>query len=148
MQFCWIISTNHIYVRRLTNTSWTSWRYLLNSSDLTSSVTSDSTAPITSQGVYNAIPVMNFVFESSNSLTLGMVSATYRKVCIYNQTSYYEFVVHEWGAQPRYHWIVGTALPSDITTSYSNYRLTFTTTGTYRICIEAPDGRTAISSYT
>lgn len=103
---------------------------------------------VTESELTSSIPIMQYNFENGNSITLSMSSTAYRKVCIYNQTEYYEFVVHEWGAYPRYHWIVGTELPSTITASYSGYRLTLSSTAQYRIVIEAPEGKEAIASYT
>ena len=78
--------------------------------------------------------------SGGHSLTMRMDSTAFRRVTIYNHDTMYSFVVHEWGAQPKYHWIVGTALPSDITLSYENYALTIKNTGSgmYRACIEAP----------
>ena len=117
--------------------------------DLTSSVTSGSTAPVQSSAVYNALPVMTFNMANGNNLILSMSSTAYRKLCIYRDNDYYEVVVYEWGTQCKYHWIVGDAFPSDFTVSYSGYRLSITcNNSTWRILIEAPDGRDAISSYT
>lgn len=78
--------------------------------------------------------------SGGHSLTMRMDSTAFRRVTIYNYDTMYSFVVHEWSAQPKYHWIVGTALPSDITLSYENYGLTIKNTGSgmYRACIEAP----------
>lgn len=141
--------TQHvIYTREYYNGSFiTNWT-AIKDGNLTSTVTSGSTAPVTSGGVYNAIPVMQYAFDNGNSIILSMASTRYRKVCIYNATEYYEFVVHEWGGTIKYHWIVGTELPSTITASYAGYRLTLSSTSQYRIIIEADDGRSAIASYT
>lgn len=103
---------------------------------------------VTESELTSSIPIMQYNLENGNSITLSMSSTAYRKVCIYNQTEYYEFVVHEWGAYPRYHWIVGTELPPAITASYSGYRLTLSSTAQYKIVIEAPEGKEAITSYT
>lgn len=96
----------------------------------------------------SASAIRQYIFENGNSVTLSMDSTAYRRICIYNATEYYEFVVYEWGAQPRYHWIVGNALPSTITASYGGYRLTLTSAATYRIVIETPNGGNAVVSYT
>ena len=55
-QIAYSLSNTDIY-RRNCNSSgvWSSWEKLIRSSDLTSTVTSGSTAPITSGGVYNAV---------------------------------------------------------------------------------------------
>lgn len=109
-------------------------------SDLTSTVTSGSSAPITSGGVANVAGYCGqHNFDNGTSITIVMESTAFRRVTIYQDNKAYSFIVHEWGGVPAYHWILGTELPSGITTSYSGYRLTFTNNsfGTARMIIEA-----------
>ena len=109
--------------------------------DLTSTVTSGSTAPITSGGVANVAGYCGqYTFDNGISIIIKMDSTAFRRVTIYQDNKVYSFIVHEWGSHPVYHWILGTELPSGITASYSSYRLTFTNNsfGTARMVIEAP----------
>jgi len=113
----------------------------LSTSIPTSSVTSGSTAPITSGGVANVAGYCGqYTFDNGISIIIKMDSTALRRVTIYQDNKVYSFIVHEWGSHPVYHWILGTELPSGITASYSSYRLTFTNNsfGTARMVIEAP----------
>lgn len=48
-------TSDKLYERMTTGGTWTEWRQIIRNADLTSSVTSGSTAPITSGGVYSAL---------------------------------------------------------------------------------------------
>ena len=113
----------------------------ISTSDLTSTVASGSTAPITSGAVADVAGYCGqYNFDNGTSIIIGMDSTAFRRVTIYQDTKVYSFIVHEWGGTPSYHWILGTELPSGITASYSSYKLTFTNNsfGTARMVIEAP----------
>lgn len=94
--------------------------------------------------------IVEYWLISSKTITLSMDSTAYRRVILYNNDAYYEFVVHEWSYKCVYHWIKGESLPSDVTALYQNNRLTLTYTGTYqygyKVIIEAPNVMN-ISSY-
>ena len=90
-------ANNHgIYIRGKDATGWGNWRKLLLDEDITSSVTSGSTAPITSGGVYNAIyktltrgwnQVGNRFIKLSNAYpTLGINTNNYVVSCRNGET--------------------------------------------------------------
>lgn len=137
------VATQTIYTRKLYNGAWTTnWtKTVATAYGLTSTISSGSENPITSGAVANVAGYCGqYDFDSGTSIIISLDSTAFRRVTIYQDTQAYSFIVHEWGGTPKYHWILGTELPSGITASYSGYRLTLTNNsfGTARMVIEAP----------
>lgn len=105
-------------------------------------------APVLTSELQRFGVLQQISFNNTDSVTINMVSTAYRLVTIYNYSDMYRFMVHEWGAECRYKWIVGSALPTSITTSYNGSTLTITNNGwsaSGRIVVEGPSDSLVIS---
>ena len=53
-------------------------------------------------------------------------STRIKRITIFNDNSFVMFYVHEWAARAKIKWIVGSAMPDGVSTSYGNYIFTIT----------------------